>query len=48
MPVIIGWFTEQQGECQDSVNSNGGLASLTVTDDGLTLTTADGYHGVDA
>src|ERR1700733_5001572 len=32
---------------KDGVDSNGGLASLTVTDDKLTFTTADGYHGID-
>lgn len=32
---------------EDGVESDGSLASLTVTDDQLTLTTADGNHGVD-
>ena len=32
---------------QDGVGCNGGLAGLAVADDQLTLTTADGEHGVD-
>jgi hypothetical protein len=32
---------------QDGVKSDGSLAGLTVTDNQLTLTTADGDHGVD-
>lgn len=33
---------------QHSVESDGGLASLTITDDQLTLTTTDRHHGVDS
>jgi hypothetical protein len=32
---------------QHSVESNGGLSGLTVTNNQLTLTTSDGNHGVD-
>lgn len=32
---------------KDGVKGDGSLSSLTVTDDQLTLTTADGNHGVD-
>lgn len=32
---------------EDGVKSDGSLAGLTVTNDQLTLTTADGNHGVD-
>jgi hypothetical protein len=32
---------------QDAVHSNGGLASLTITNDELTLATANGHQGVD-
>ena len=32
---------------EDGVKSNGSLTGLTVTNDQLTLTTADGNHGVD-
>jgi hypothetical protein len=32
---------------ENSVDGDGSLASLTVTDDELTLTTTDGHHGVD-
>jgi hypothetical protein len=32
---------------EDGVKSNGSLTGLTVTNDQLTLTTADGHHGVD-
>ena len=32
----------------DGVNGNGGLANLTVTDDELALSTADGHEGVDS
>lgn len=32
---------------QDGVESDGGLAGLTIADNQLTLATADGHHGVD-
>lgn len=32
---------------EDGVNTNGSLAGLTITNDQLTLTSADGNHGVD-
>ncbi len=32
---------------QDGIGGNGGLAGLAVADDQLTLTAADGEHGVD-
>ena len=32
---------------EDGVNSDGGLSGLMVTNDWLTLTTANGNHGVD-
>jgi hypothetical protein len=32
---------------QHGIESDGGLAGLTITNDQLTLTTADGHHGVD-
>ena len=32
---------------EDGVKSDGSLTGLTVTNDQLTLTTADGHHGVD-
>lgn len=32
---------------EDGIQGNGGLSGLTVTDDQLTLSTADGNHGVD-
>ena len=32
---------------EHGVQGNGGLAGLTITNDQLTLTTADGHHGVD-
>ena len=32
----------------DGVNCDGGLSGLTITDDQLTLATADGHEGVDS
>jgi hypothetical protein len=32
---------------QHGIESNGGLSGLTITNDQLTLTTANGHHGVD-
>lgn len=32
---------------EDSVDRDGGLSGLTITDDKLTLATSDGHHGVD-